>query len=509
MSTHQSTQAQEFGARWIPGLLAVLLAYLVWSGSPWSLGLTPDSLSYVRSVGLLTNGWQIELLPTQWPPGFSFCLAIATLVFGSLLTAARVVQALVGATSVLLCLNIMERCGLRRPYSFLFALLLLIQPGFLDIHLMMWSEPLFLLLALVDVLLLTSLLDEPGRPGKWLLLGLACAGAMMVRYAGLFLVLVNGLSILYLAGPQLGRRRRIVLATATAGVSLMPLVAWAAFNHFRGLSGTNRVLAWHPVDGQQIAALAHTLAGWLQLPDAFGLPIGAVIVLSAIVVLMSPRFGAAASPNGRRIFSLYLFSYIGFLWLSLSFADHATPLDERILFPVLPASLAILAFALQRGGELARSIALAGAIPLLFLLCLGGYAGWQDWRYSRTEGFGMANRVYREMPVLEWLRRVPHRFKILSNGPELLNLYVEREAELFPEKFSPMSRQPEPGYAKNLTTALNRTDLVVYFYPMASRDYLPSIEELERIQGLRKIYVGEDAVVWSRTRAMNGGGDRP
>lgn len=501
MSTEASSRSLPDGdMRFLPWLVALLTAYIIFTGTPWGPGLTPDAVAYVHSAGLLENG-QLAQLPTHWPPGFPMALAFGELIFGDLMTAGRAILAIAGAASILLYCRLLQRCGITRQVASLVALLLLVQPGFLDVHLMMWSEPLFLALVLLDLLWLHDAIRFPERRRYWLLLGLACGSAIIVRYAGFFLVPVNMAAICFFSLPKQERRARLLAAAVTAGVSLAPLLVWIAFNHWRGASGTNRELVWHPAGWYEASEIAHTVADWFQLPGALGAAAALAILLTFLANMPPSRSGGSDASIMPGLVSLAAIFYIVFLWASVSLFDNSTPLDQRILFPIFPLCLASMAMFLKRSTWLPRRVAPVLAAPLILVMAFGAYAGWKDWRHSRAEGNYLSSRGFQEMAVLKWLRSLPADGTVMTNGPEIFEIYLRRKSEMLPEKFSPTSRVPARNYPQALAGAMARANMVVYFRPMARRTYLTGVDEIDRFAAFRRAYQGDDAIVWIKTAA--------
>jgi 4-amino-4-deoxy-L-arabinose transferase-like glycosyltransferase len=487
-------------ANYLGWIVALLAAYVIYSGTPWGPGLTPDAVAYVHSAGLLRDGWRLMQLPSNWPPGYPLVLALGEGVSGDLMVAARVVQAIAGGASLWLFSRVLEQLGFARQLAALFALSLLLQPGFLDVHLMMWSEPLFLVLVLLDLLALQALLRFPERWDYCLALGLACGVAIIIRYAGAYLIPLNIVAIVCFSGNRDWRRRMLAAAAAT-GVGLLPLFVWLGFNRYRGSAGTGRVLAWHPLSEQDFAELARTVADWFHLPGGFGLPIALLLALAVLVGLLPNRSDNADATLMRRVLALNVLFYLAFLWASISLFDNSTPLDYRILFPIFPFCMASSALVLGRTSLIPRMARMVLALSLIAIICAGSYAGWLHWRHSRAEGNYLSSRGFQEMPVLQLLRSVPAGLVVATNGPELFEIYLRRDALMLPEKFSPTSRLAQTDYRSALNETMARSDLVVYFRPMARRTYLPTPDEIGGFPALAKVYEGEDAIVWVKVPA--------
>lgn len=480
---------------WWALLPALWLAHLVLSGTPWGLGVTPDSLDYLQAANSLAQGHGLAGFSSQWPPLYPVAVAALSWLGGDVLGAGRWLNALLAAASIGLVACIARRCGWRAPFVLAFLLLLGMQAGYLHVHYLLWSEPLFLTLCLADLLLLDAALRRPERIRRWAVLVMVTAAAIMVRYAGLFLLLLNaGAMLLFLTERRPGARvARIALVSLA---SLLPFLAWIAFHHSQGEGAANRSLAWHPPGEGKLAMLGHTVAVWFRLPDAWGLPALAMLLAIAVhqVVLAIRRRDAVDRTVAT--LAMYVLAYAGFLAASVTLVDGHTPLDERILFPMLPMAWLLPAqLARGIGNRHVRSVAI---LVLAALLAFGAFVGWMDWRASRAEGIGLTSKRVQALPVLAWLKHLPADLPIVSNGPDLCTIYLGRSSRMLPRTYDPMSRKPNAAVSQQLEAMSAGPTLIVHFHAMAWRRYLAGPEQIERLQNLRLVYRDEDALVWVR-----------
>lgn len=477
-------------------LVALLMAWLVYTGASWGLGLTPDSVAYSEAARWFSQPSELQALSSQWPPLFSATLAAAVGIFGNLVLAGRCLQALFGALTILLLSRLFRRCGISSSQSCLLLLLLVLQTGFLHPHLMLWSEPEFLVLALLDLLLLDQAIRDPERKRWIVFLALTCGAATLVRYAGLFLLPMNALGLLAVGSAARSLPSRLRAAAVVSVVSVLPFLGWIAFNRYRGASAVNRALVWHPPGAVHWRQLQQTLTTWFHLPSAFSALVLALIVAATVLLFVRHRRDIGDYARTRTLAALYLLGYCLFILVSISFIDEYTPLDERILFPALPILVVVLASIAATMRK--RWLAWILMLPVFVAMLANVGAGFGEWQFSRTEGIGFANRSIQTMPVLGWLDRVPANMPVLTNGPELFQLYLGRSATMLPAKYVSSSGRAIPDYPAHLTEAVSASRFVVYFYPLGWREYLATPQEIDRLPGLQLVYSGKDAAVWYR-----------
>ncbi|MFT3806880.1 glycosyltransferase family 39 protein [Arenimonas sp.] len=479
-------------------LLGVLMAALVVAGTPWGVGMTPDSMAYAAAAQALVDTLDFLALPPKWPPLLPLLLAAATAISDDVLVGGRWINALAGACNLALAAYLLRRCGAGAIAACCLALLLAVQPGFLHMHLVLWSEPMFLAFALLDVVALERVLSRPGDARWRALLVVACAGAMLTRYAGVFLLLLNAAALLLHdgEGTRVARLRVLLL---TSVLPLLPFLAWLAFNASRGAGSLGRSLAWHPPGPAHFADANRVLSGWLHLPRAAGPVVVLVLLAAAIWLVRRSVRGRAERSSMPMIVALYALAYAAFILFSISLLDFQTPLDERILFPLLPIALAVAVACLAaiRRKWLSR----VGLAMLVVAFALNVPAGLLFWSISRSEGIGFASHSVRDMYILRWMRQVPANWPLLSNAPELIALHMHRKAGMLPSRFQPNSLRPNAQHDARLRERAGRARLIVYFHSVKWRDYLTTPEELNRLEGYRMIYDDADATAWIREPA--------
>jgi hypothetical protein len=470
-------------------LLAAAAALAVWCGTPHHLGLSPDSVAYLRAAEQWLATGAAPRGTAQWPPGYPLLLAGGTATGLAPLQAARLLHALLLALNVVLFALLARRVAPMAWAALLLAALVALQPVWLRPHLVLWSEPAFLALMLADLLLLQAL-QQRVTAGRLAALAGVAAAALLLRYAGGFLLVLNATVLAWwLPRQQAGRRWGIALAASV--VSALPLAAWLAWRQLAGASAP-RQLAWHPPDAGALRALGATVAVWFQAPAAWWWA-----GLALLCAALAAGWRARAQPGSpARLLAAALIAYLAFLTLSLTGFDANMPLDDRLLLPVFT----LLVLLLLAGANHARHPAARAAWLLPLVLLLPGAAdGTRLWLASRHDGIGLASRQMQQMPVLPRLARFAPAWRIYTNAPELFTVHLRREATMLPRGIEPRNRGRNPDFGAQMDLMVARADAIVWFQAMQFRTYLPPPEVIDRLPGFRRSYQDADAVVWTRT----------
>lgn len=483
---------------WAMPAIGLVLLGLVLTATPWGLGMTPDSLHYMSAAKSLHDGEGFAQFSPTWPPLYPIAIASAMSLGAEVLVAARWLNALLAGANVLLLLSIAARLRWRDEFSTVFGLLIALQAGFLHSHFLLWSEALFLGLALLDLLLLERALRAPSSALTWAGLALVAAAAALTRYAGIFLIVLNAVLVISCT-PWPGRRRAIGAFALTVAAT-WPLVAWMLFNRARGLSSVNLSVNWHPPSATHISELGQTVASWFDLPVAWGLPAFGVVLLLAAGVCGSALLRSARVDPLSTSLGAFVILYTAFLGLSISVANHYTPLDERILFPMLPIVWLLLLYC---AGRLRPApIRLLALALLALVLARGALYGFEDWRHTRAHGLGLTAKHIREMPVLDWLRTIPPEIPLVSNGPDLISIHLQRPSQMLASTYNPTSLAKNADFESALEDLTRGPTLIVHFQATAYRTYLPGPEVLEAMSDMQLVYRGPDAVAWIRHAAQ-------
>lgn len=501
----------------------LLLAVIIFISTPWGLGLSPDSISYATASRELAEHGDFMGLPSHWPPLYSVLLAVSNTLVGDSVLGSRLLHALLFALNSILVVFLFRDQEKKNILFLTFPFLIVLQPDFVAVHLYLWSEPVFIFLVLTNLMILNKMAsEEKGSFKCFFFLALITGTATMARYAGLFLVLVNIIAILVFvrlpASPNSRARgfilgkwnlpdwissdalRRIWIASIVTLLSLFPMVLWSLFNVLRGSKAANRDIVWH-IPGQQHLAQANaTLAGWFHVPQNFG---WLVILLLVIILIWAFSYGTQSRKSGNiksrlliPLTGLYIVVYIFFLMASISLADYHTPLDGRIMVPILPVVMLLIAQFFRSFP--AKRVSLLLLVVIMSLLAMNVSKSVELIVMSKKNGIGFANRNIQEMQIIRTVRKLPSKWKVFTNSPELFSLYLPQGSTMFPRKMHPGTQLDNEQYTAQMEVMRRTADALVFFTGMNYRYYLPDASELNGQAGFHLVYSQADGAILIR-----------
>jgi hypothetical protein len=302
------------------------------------------------------------------------------------------------------------------------------SPAVVSVHAYAWSEPLFLLLAILSLRSQEKLLQEPGA--KTLLIAAALAAlACLTRYLGVALVLSGALTLVTV--------RRLLLGAAYAALSLVPLGLWLLRNHGATGSFTGGRAASGRGLPELIREAAATLGGWIV--PAGSLRTAALVALLAAGAVVALRSGFDRADRPWLAFAaVYLV-----LVLALARAVAFDPLTTRLLAPLVPPVAILAARRLdlrQRGLAVALALllvagpALVTARDLVHATAVSRGRGYRAARWRETEAVRMA--ALGQGPFA--------RGGILySDAPDVLFLYSGRPVRYLPRSAAELAQLRE------------------------------------------------------------------
>ncbi len=529
MSTDSATQPGRAGlVRSVGlGLLAVLAAAVVLASASGGPGIIPDSVIYLEAAHNLRQGeglsvptWYAEapIAPlTHYPPLLPILLAGLSALGLQAANAAIALNAVCQALSVFLLALLVRRASGLDWLGLLAGTFLALSPRLMDVHVSVLSEPPFLALTLLCLYLLIVYLRTRRR---WPLGPMAAAAALAVltRYVGVVVIGAAGLVLLAWNGRSWKRRLGdAVLFGLPAG---LPLVAWLVRNKLVGGSAANRQLAFHPPQADKILGGLEAMGRWFlasYLPSPAGIAfVGVLVVVAAATAVLLRRQAPAALPlpaagrSARELASamgvllLFCLLYAGFLLVSIAFVDAHTPMDNRLLAPLLGPLVGLLACLVVALPRLAARRWLMGVLAL-GLLALAGLQAKQlaAELQGRQSAEGFASRAWQRSSLLQNLATAKPSRVFYSNWPDLIHYLTGRTAYLPPVRHNPYSLQPNTDYAlelERMERALRAGAWVVWL-DEPGRSYLGDRQELVERLGLRVLMETSGGTIYVLPRA--------
>jgi hypothetical protein len=198
------------------------------------VGLNPDSASYLSTAFNLVHGRGLTTFSNQpltlFGPGFPVVVAgLIKLGLGPV-QAARTFNALAFVTCVWLSFLLLRRHVTGRWTATVVTVVVAISAILLQVSAMAWSEPGFIALSLVFILVLEDVIRRGGAPRLVVLAALLASIAFLFRYAGLALVPIGVVSLLSIRRER-DWRTTLRSTLSFAVMSLVIPVVWVLRNH--------------------------------------------------------------------------------------------------------------------------------------------------------------------------------------------------------------------------------------------------------------------------------------
>jgi hypothetical protein len=493
--------------------LFVLGTWLFLNVSPWGIGVRVDSLSYLTAAKSLAEGeclcWLgsgLQLKPlVHFAPAYPFLVAVVSKAAGDVVSAARVVSAvLYGANLVAygVAVGLMTR---RFWVGVLCSFLVGVSPVVVEAHDSAMSEPLFLLLLLAA---LTSLGAYLGGNRRLLVVAIVFAAlAVLTRYAGWIVVPVGVLGILTLSDEP---RRRAIRDAAIFGLGVfLPVGLWLLRNLAVAGTATNRVYGRHFISADDVRRFLDVVTAWLtQTKPSHWLEAAGLIVL--MVALAWSLWRASRSQARSRVvaakFGLlwlgFAVLYPLFLAISRSFFDAKIPVDDRMLSPLYVALVVALCVTIGVGFPRSGRPWPEAVIGALLVIGLGPRMVEQSagvLERLRRDGVGFTNRAWQNSPSVDWVRQLPPETTLFSNKALVLQLLEGRAAYQLPERYDEVKALPRTDFEQGLAVmylALQKPNSYLLYFDPDKPGVVDALED-EFTVGLEPVLRTDDGVVLS------------
>ncbi len=339
------------------------------------VGVSPDSVIYFSAADRLLAGQGLKPIGFHFSPGiangkplvifpptYSVLLSLSSIFRSDPVHGAKWLHALLFAANAVLVAVIVYLGTSKSALATLGAVLLLLtSPSVLEIHMMAWSDPPFITFALLAMLLLLLHIRAPHYS---LLIGSALSAslALTTRYVGVTILPPMILTILILSNRSL--RLRIRDCLTLVAIATLPLAAWLLRNLIVSDSAANRSLAFHLLGWSDIQMMINSLlVFWTPFLGNFYLKVILLVVFAGLVFTSvalalkdkTRREEGVTLNAATQIFaSIFVITYLLFLFVYDSFANPLVELGIRVLSPAFVFGVILAVSAMYRLSRFGR-----------------------------------------------------------------------------------------------------------------------------------------------------------
>jgi 4-amino-4-deoxy-L-arabinose transferase-like glycosyltransferase len=460
-------------------------------------GLDPDSASYLGAAESLakSDGYRIPIADwltrdstsalAHFPPGYPTAIALMLRAGLPPMSAARAVNAAAVFVGIALTLWLVASVsGLTAGIAVTLALFAM--PAFVEQHLSVLSEPLFLacIIGALGAMMSASRQSEEREVLKCAVIaGIAAALAMLTRYAGAAIVGAVALWMLWRPGAPVARLRRAVASALPA----IALVGWWLI-HLHLTSGARDIRTLNAYGGflETVRMGIDTIVAWMvplmsdqTLPGREWLALIAIVALVGITV--SGYRTSADSLAKRTIGATITIAscYVVVLVASRLLADPGIPFDNRLLAPLFLLTAIIAAIGIREWWRQHRLPARVACGALLMTWFAASATVTQDevsWALENGQDF--AQDQWSKSPLLAWAQSNAPSRPLYTNWPAAVFFYLHRTSHEMP-------RDGTAELLRAFADTVRARNGVVIVFDQPSPDQIGA-EALQAASGLRQ-----------------------
>ena len=504
-------------ALWL--ISAFAFAFVLWFATPRGLGLSPDSVAYLKAVQGLIDGQGLSYFSVQWPPLFSTAIYVASQFTGlNYVNGARLLSAvLYGGTFLLTGRLLIQLLNAQQKWliAYLFAGLLCLHPVITHIYFYAFSETLFLPFVLLNVLVLFKCKRGGLSPKTSFYLCALGFLATSTRYAGLTLVALN-IIMLWRWTTQDSFAKKIQRSLIQLMPTMILLLWWRQHLGIGDTETNQRPLLWHPITVQNLQEGFVNLGAWI-LPVSHQamtgylpiicLAVGVLLVIALLWPTLRELFENSSQhplPNITsqhndltQLICVFAVGYLVFLVCMRSLFDPNIVLDPRTLAPIfLPITSVLVTSYIYLSKHSAR-IVVTALLVIIYALPLQQIRPWLLISYFNGIELNDKNRLNSEL--LQFLRTCSKTAKIYADQPWNINLEFQSMVHWLPTHAFYGSWLADPHFQTKVKQLTQLADLIVIEDLKSSL-----VENIEDLKAFRRVYNSSDGLVWQHA-ALNKG----
>lgn len=499
---------------WLPTILGLLGTGLVLvATTSYGVGLSSDSVSYISSAQNISDGYgyvnHVGKPITVFPPLFSAVLAVIGQGQLQLDIVARYLNAILFGLLVGLSANWMLTKTNSPALSLIGTAAVIFSRPLVEVSVYAWSEPLFIILALMAMLQMAQFsTTENYQPIA--LAGVFTALACLTRYAGVSLI-ITGALLLVLERRKSSLSRWIKRLFVFSTIAIVPLCLWLVRNYLisGGLTGdrsaSNRSLTTN------IGLTVDIITNW-ALPSRIPITLRAAIVGFLLIALISTIIFAHRrnivqidSRLYKQLLPILLFIplYSAFLITSVSITN-LSPIDNRYLAPIYVPVVLLGIFFLNEIRHIITLSVSGQVVKYAFLLALVAWliypvrnvTGLVRWYYTNgVEGFHSAEWVNSE--VIAYLKNHTLQGSVYTNEREAIYVLTGNLFKGSPRQYKYESSTPVDDllYFEEAIKQHGHVYLIM-FHGDWWRQYLYDVEFYKSKYQLNEIMTGQDGEIY-------------
>lgn len=255
----------------IPKLIQIsaagALAAMLFFATRYGLGLSPDSVAYIKGAEGLLTGKGADYMSVQWPPLYPLMLALFSYVGNhDLSLGARLLNALlIGLNFWLINQLLIKYVRVNRWVAYLMAFAISLHEVLVYVEFYAWSEPIVIATILINLIIIEKYINCKNKNKELIESGLIIFATLSVytRYIGVNVALINAVVVLLFIG-QVNIFTRLWRTAVQVIIPLVIIYPWLAWHSaIDDNNATQRGLQFHPISMEKIINGFINIGKWL------------------------------------------------------------------------------------------------------------------------------------------------------------------------------------------------------------------------------------------------------
>ena len=496
----------------------------------WGIGLPAVSVSY---IGMARNLRDVIFSDSHTFISASNCPPLLPLLLGGIgifgidpIITARWLNAFLFGGSIFLAGFIINKYTGSFWKAIAGLLLMMFSIDVLYWHAKAITEPLFIFLSLLGILLLSIFLDN--RKTTFLVMASGVIGlAFLAKYTGIALVITALLGIFLFSDDTWKKRLRS--SVIFCAISCSPMVLWLIRNIYVEGTATNRGLGFDPFTLRELDFVATVVSRWLFPKQPSTLVSYAILLIGVIIVgLVILRFILFERNNAYEkkyvsqnylvklpaLISMFILIYTVFLLICYTFIEDGPLMEVRLILPIFAFGLILMLCLLKhlfltvRNSRFLHVLCIALCVALFgfylqFYLSRGFSWFLNEYRYGSEVG----NPQWKNLEIIEQIRSFDSSIPVFTNLFHITFLLTGKNIQHLPGKMtftSGYSYENNQDFSSQLDAMRERlrqeNGVIVYFYAPYVIEHkgviYPTEEELKEKLSLRLLVEEAEGAIY-------------
>jgi len=504
----------------IPKLIQIsaagALAAMLFFATRYGLGLSPDSVAYIKGAEGLLTGKGADYMSVQWPPLYPLMLALFSYVGNhDLSLGARLLNALlIGLNFWLINQLLIKYVRVNRWVAYLMAFAISLHEVLVYVEFYAWSEPIVIATILINLIIIEKYINCKNKNKELIESGLIIFATLSVytRYIGVNVALINAVVVLLFIG-QVNIFTRLWRTAVQVIIPLVIIYPWLAWHSaIDDNNATQRGLQFHPISMEKIINGFINIGKWLYpssskfdglVPPMLLLITGLIVVLLVLCIVIYAGIKLVSSFKEKNkinkikdkkimllgVIGLFIIFYVAFLIFSISFVDRKLLLDNRFLAPVfIPVVILLLGLI----SLINKSMVRYTCFGLFVIVMTFSYINLRSWLLiSYFDGIEINSRININKSIYKKIKTFSPQCQFYSDQPWNISLYFDKKVRWLPTEILFGTGLVNKTYQSEIERLKDNTNLV-----MVENKEDPIVSEIDSLAGLERIYDDKDGIVW-------------